>query len=265
MKLALCAGSFAADIESGRITIYDLLEVAEKYKFEALEIREDLLQNKQEDLMKIRQLSAVKGLHLIYAWKLWPLNTDLESMKEIAALVKQGIDDTVTIGAELFKIGFGPVGNLEELTEVHIDIVKDFAAYAEKRKVVICLENADKDLGGSAETIKELLIKVNSENLKTTYDCGNYAIRGDDPVKALKTLGSLIGYVHLKDVKTRETKPTWLGNGNIDFDGVFGGLKDIAFDGYNCFEFIMCMDRLCEIEESLKFCQPWIKVDLQRI
>ncbi|MSR05457.1 MAG: sugar phosphate isomerase/epimerase [Gemmatimonadetes bacterium] len=62
------------------------------------------------------------------------------------------------------------------------------------------------------------------------YDTGNSAALGYDPEEEIRTLGALIGNIHIKDrIMGGTTVP--LGQGNTDFPRVFRALHSIGYRG----------------------------------
>jgi len=253
MKIALCSGSFKPEVNDHTCTIYDILVIAEKYGFSGLEVREDLLNNKPADLPHLQKLAAEKGMALIYACLNWPVNKDVSVMQENAQTLIQRMDEAVVLGSSLLKTGFGPVDNLVEMTNAHFKVLAGLAEAAETRNIMLCLENSDKSSGSNAYTIREILEKVNSTSLRVTYDGGNLAAAGKDPVAALEILVDHVAYVHLKDFQKGETVYTYMGNGDVNYAEIFRILRDSEYRGYGCFEFPMKTNRLIEVEKSLKY------------
>jgi sugar phosphate isomerase/epimerase len=253
MLIALCAGSFKQEVQEGKITVYDIYDIAVRYGFDGLEIREDLLENKPSDLPYLKSLAADSGIGLIYAYMNWPVDKDLVTMKRNVPCILQHLDEAVILGAKVMKTGFGPVDDLYELTEAHFEVLKEIAAGAKAREVILCLENSDKTSGSNAAVIRDIVTKVNSPFFKITYDGGNFAIVGKDPVQALKTMAENVSYVHLKDVKKGEMVNTYMGNGDVDYPSIFGILQTCGYSGYGCFEFSMNTGRMNEIEKSFEY------------
>lgn len=253
MKLALCAGSFVEDIRKKRITLEEVLRLAGEYAFPAVEIREDLLGEKAKELPQIRVLAEKLNIELVYASKIWPLNNDVAKMEEAASNTLVGIEDARLLGADTYKIGFGPIDSLLDLGEKQYSVFNSIVESAEKRKVTVCLENTNRELGGRPNLLREFLQRVDSAYIKTCFDSGNFALWGQDPVEAARELTDFIGYVHVKDLKKGESDTTWLGNGDIDFPRLFESFRTQGYEGYICFEFLMSVDRLEEIRKSLDY------------
>lgn len=96
---------------------------------------------------------------------------------------------------------------------------------AEKNDVKLTLET---DL--APDSFKELLSRLNHPNIKANYDTGNSASLGYDVREELKTFGSWISNIHIKDRKLHgKTVP--LGDGDTNFDLFFSELKKINYTG----------------------------------
>jgi sugar phosphate isomerase/epimerase len=253
MKIALCSGSFKPEIAGGTCTVYDILTIAEKYGFSGLEVREDILNNKPADLPKLKELATEKDIELIYAYVNWPVNKDVVAMQENAMTLIQRMDEAVALGSSLLKTGFGPVDNFDELKSGHFKVLEELAEAAETRNITLCLENSDKSSGSNASTIRDIVARVNSASLQITYDAGNFAIAGKNPVAALETMLEHVAYVHLKDVKKGEMVNTYMGNGDVDYAAIFRILQAVGYRGYGCFEFSMNTGRLIEVEKSISY------------
>ena len=261
IKFTLCSGSFKPEIMEGKCTIFDIFAIAQKFGFAGFEVREDLLEDKPADLPRLKKLAEEHGIALIYAYMNWPLNKDASVMQENVPPLLQRMDEAVTLGANIMKTGFGPIDGLGELTDVHFRVLKEIARAAEIRNIILCLENSDKSSGSDAAAIRDIVAGVNSASLKITYDAGNFAIAGKDPVAALETMMEHVAYIHLKDVKKGESANTYMGNGDVDYPAIFRILQAMGFHGYGCFEFSMNTGRLDEIGKSFEyireiFCSP---------
>lgn len=121
--------------------------------------------------------------------------------------------------------------------------------YAGQRGVFVTLEDFPNPLTPYCTIAEMRWLLENVPGLRLTYDNGNWMIGGDDPVTALKTLGSYVINVHLKDW---EVKPeaegmhlpdgTFIrggkhGRGLIDQKAVLAELKAQGYGGYMAFEY----------------------------
>lgn len=121
--------------------------------------------------------------------------------------------------------------------------------YAGQRGVLVTLEDFPNPLTPYC-TINEMRwLLQNVPGLRLTYDNGNWMIGGDDPVKALKELGSYAINVHLKDWepdpnsdRIQMSDGRWVrggkhGQGLIDQKAVLAELKAQGYGGYMAFEY----------------------------
>ncbi len=117
--------------------------------------------------------------------------------------------------------GKGAMTTNDELDYV-ADALKEPAAEAEKAGILLGLENTN-----SAEQNARILDRVHSRALKVYYDVGNSTNNGWEVIKEIRWLGKdRICQFHLKD------NPGYLGEGKIDFPGVFKAIADIGFHGF---------------------------------
>lgn len=112
--------------------------------------------------------------------------------------------------------------------------LQEVADWGAKNGIKIVLEN---HRGGLVETVDsslKLLQMIARENVGISYDPGNvYHAGAEYRVEAIKKLGRAIFYVQIKDVdETADEKYPLLGEGKVDYDSVFQGLKEIGYPGY---------------------------------
>ena len=111
----------------------------------------------------------------------------------------------------------------------------------------IALENVVGNIVHDFPTIQKMYSMVNNKHLKMTMDPSHFHMYKSDIPAAIKWLGKdRIAHVHVKDAIGDVTNGTqfpkeWifpiLGEGNIDFNGFFGALDDIGYDGFMSIEF----------------------------
>jgi len=113
------------------------------------------------------------------------------------------------------------------------DKLREAAHKAEKRGVILLLENEPACNTATGEEAGRTLGAVRSPNLMLNWDAGNAASRGEvaypDGYSHLPK--NRIGYLHCKDVIRNDGKYEWMkmGGGIIDWVGQYSALKK---DGY---------------------------------
>ena len=113
------------------------------------------------------------------------------------------------------------------------DKLREAAKKAEKRGVILLLENEPACNTATGEEAGRTLGAVRSPNLMLNWDAGNAASRGEIayPDGHSHIPKNRIGYLHCKDVIHNDGKYEWMkmGGGIIDWVGQYSALKK---DGY---------------------------------
>ena len=193
---------------------------------------------------------------------------------------KAAIDLTVRLGASHCRTlsgqrfpGLTPADGLART----IEGIRRALDYAEKRGVVLCLENHYKDgtwrypeFAQPQEIFLEILDRIDSPSLGVQYDPSNATVGGYDPIAFLERVKHRVVTVHASDrylepgaslevlreqdgstgyaaaLKHGET-----GTGLNDYDAIFRILADVKFDGWISIE--DGMNGLDEIRRSAEF------------
>ncbi len=95
-------------------------------------------------------------------------------------------------------------------------------------------------IGESPAEVAVIMKKADPKAVKFLMETGHWAAAGGDPVKAIREYGKSIVNLHIKDVvdKAPDEKDkkkyrfVELGQGKVDFKGVFAALKAIKFNGW---------------------------------
>jgi len=139
--------------------------------------------------------------------------------------LEQTIDATAALGAKDILVAFFGKGNLKGNPEAKartIEIVKSVADRAEKKGVVLGLENTL-----SAEENIEMVEKIGSPSVRVYYDIGNSNNNGYDVPKEIRLLGTkYISMIHFKD------GPALLGQGQINMAAVAQAVREIGYAGW---------------------------------
>ena len=108
----------------------------------------------------------------------------------------------------------------------------------------LVFHNHMNQIGEQPQEVAAILAATTPANVKVLLDTGHWAAAGADPVAAVRTYGKRIQVLHIKDVKDKEPgvgadgKPgkkyefVELGQGKVDFKGVFKALKATGFNGW---------------------------------
>jgi sugar phosphate isomerase/epimerase len=150
-------------------------------------------------------------------------------------------------------------------------------AYAERRDVILCLENHYKDgtwqypeFAQAEDVFLEILDRVDSPRLGVQYDPSNAIVGGYDPIKFLEKVLPRVVTMHasdrslapgatLDDLRSSDGKTGYsdklrhgeVGKGLIDYDTIFRMLAGAGFSGWISVE--DGMNGLDELQRSVEF------------
>lgn len=184
------------------------------------------MQLRKPDVQKA-YLNAAKNTGVeIASLALGELNrVPLKSDPRAAAWLAQSVAVCKALGLTVTMPAFFGRGTLEMSNTKEIDhvvrVLTDVASKAEKKKVIIGLENTL-----SAEDNMKIIERVGSPAVQVYYDTGNSHARGRDIYQEIRTLGKLICEFHAKD------GPHMLGQGPIDFAKVRKAIDQIGYGGW---------------------------------
>jgi L-ribulose-5-phosphate 3-epimerase len=104
---------------------------------------------------------------------------------------------------------------------------------AEKADVIIAVEEVWNKFLLSPLEMNTYVDSFGSPYLRAYFDVGNVMFYGF-PQDWIRTLGSRICRVHVKDFKVEKNTYSWenLGNGAVDWPEVRSALREIGYDGY---------------------------------
>jgi sugar phosphate isomerase/epimerase len=127
-----------------------------------------------------------------------------------------------------------------------IPALKSITAYAEKKGVVLVIENHGY-IGNASSELLDILKEVGSSHLRILLDFGNFLLVGEDPLDGVRALAPFTVHVHIKDFRIlppdappqevftkdgRYLVPAVVGEGDLDIEGALKILKESGYNGY---------------------------------
>ena len=211
----------------------DEFRIVSEIGFDALELIFDGPENPLLHKESAQEIQAVaKNSNIILSsvstdyTMFYPLfgETQKESLEVILILIRRCKE----IGIP--RVGISFEDNSSILTETHrneaIVNMKECMALAEELDMIITIETS---LHGV--NLKKFIASVGSQNLKVNFDTGNSCAYGEDVAKELLFLDKLIDGIHIKDRTRLFGTTVSLGQGDVDFPGVFSAIKEIGYAG----------------------------------
>lgn len=180
--------------------------------------------------------------------------SDPERRKAQLEDITNSVDMAARLGAKVVRAFSGDKEqsvSYEQAKQWIIDGLKEAAAYAADRGIVICLENHGL-FAGKADQVLEVIREVGSPALKSTFDTGNFLLVDDDPNEAVRKLKHDVAHVHFKDFqKVDENYEGHVyksisgeryigkvpGEGTVDLRYILTELKKTGYDGWLTVEY----------------------------
>jgi sugar phosphate isomerase/epimerase len=193
---------------------------------------------------------------------------------------KAAIDLTVRLGAKHCRTLSGqryPELSRKDGIARTVEGIKRSVEYAERRNVILCMENHYKDgtwrypeFAQPEYIFLEIIAQIDSPNFGVQYDPSNAFVGGFDPVRFLEKVKHRVVTMHasdrylapgatLEDLKLGDgatgyasaLKHGETGKGLNDYDAIFRILVDAGFNGWISVE--AGMEGLAEIARSVEF------------
>jgi sugar phosphate isomerase/epimerase len=190
--------------------------------------------------------------------------SDAGQLAEQLAASKEWIDIAADLRAPVCRV-FGGGRKKDEEVAVQLsrtcDALKEVAAHAEAKGVVMALENHG-GFPSSGEEQAEMIETVGSKALGATIDVGNYLSGGQEGIDGTKAAARHSRYVHFKDcmkLPTGETPWGWkpksctVGVGAVDHEACLRVLKEAGYSGWVALEYEGPSPERIGVEESLYF------------
>ena len=181
-----------------------------------------------EDYTTMETISATGGIAPDETW-----DENWENIPKIAEIAARLGLNLVT-----FHAGFLPHDDKDPAyTKLHhrLDLIAD----------VFAAKNIDLGFETGQETAPELLEflrKLGRANVGVNFDPANMILYDKgNPIAALRTLGTWLKQVHIKDATRTKVPGTWgeevpAGTGEVPWNEFFRTLKELNFSGYCCIE-----------------------------
>ncbi|MEX1232755.1 MAG: sugar phosphate isomerase/epimerase [Planctomycetaceae bacterium] len=166
-----------------------------------------------------------------------PISPQAAVRKAALSRLKKVVDICAAMGADKlcgpFHSALGEFtgkGRTEEEWKRGQDVLAKLADHAEKRGVTLVLEYLNRFecyFLNCAEDCSRFTREVNHKHLKMMYDTFHANIEEKDIKKALKTCADQMVHVHISE-NDRSTP----GEGGVDWNTSFAGLREINYDGW---------------------------------
>ncbi len=156
-------------------------------------------------------------------------SSDQDVVSQAKEDIKAAIGWARELGASIILVPFFGKGEIitQEDFERAVEAFRELCPKAEAFGIKLCYEGTL-----PAQRIKEMASAVGSPaGFGCYFDLANIVCRGLDTATEIRTLGSLVSQVHIKDCLVG-TGDCHLGHGFVDFAESSKALREIGFDGW---------------------------------
>lgn len=228
------AHAFVWEAEWNDVTGRRVISEAARIGLDFVEI--PLLHPESFDGPGTKSLLDDHGIYATYSLGL-PSDASLPEKPAAAeAFLKSAVDAVESAGGKVLTgVLYGTLGELSGRPPRDADYVAiaavlgRIARYAEEKGIRLGIEPVNRYetfLVNTAEQAIALLDRIGSDNMFVHLDTYHLNIEEKSFGDAIRLAGSRMGYVHLSE--SHRGTP---GEGTVDWDDVFGGLRDIGFTG----------------------------------
>jgi sugar phosphate isomerase/epimerase len=221
--------------------IFDDLNFAIENEFNCLEIGirsyEDLVL-RSETIKKIRDISGKNDISLILhpPWSL-PISSPFPEIRgAVVKVAKKSIVLAKKLDADhlVLHSGYKEVSGpaAAKNYEILVKNLKEIIKFGRKYGIKIGLENSDLHSHGMCIQVEDLLEVINAvRGLKIVFDIGHANTTKTGPVKYFKKIKHFVINMHLHDNDGKTDSHLLIGEGNVNFNGLFNECKKVKYYG----------------------------------
>lgn len=280
MKLGVSSYSFLQAIQSGDMTIFDVMDWIKENGGEHIEIVPIgfTLDDNEELVEAIRKKASSIGIDISnYAIGANFIDKNEEEYQAEIERVKKQVDIAHALGVKKMRHDVASrnpkdatITQFQKDLPAIVNACREIADYAVQYNITTSVENHGFHVQ-HADRVHQIVDMVDRENFKTTLDIGNFLCVDEDPLSSVQRNISIASMVHFKDfyVRPHDRHPGsgWfqsaagnylrgaiVGQGDIHIPHVMKAVKASGYDGYLSLEF-----------EGMEDCRTGIKIGLENI
>lgn len=243
IELSLSMYSMHRTIKAQSWDTMDFLQFCHAENYRRVELLAHFWEDVQAELETV--VSALRSLKIgvsSYAVSNNFVSTDSTLRKQALLKITDAFPIAERLGTKIIRVFSGSLVegiSFEEANNWIIAGLKEACREAEGVGMTLCLENHGK-LAGKGAQVKEIIDRVNSPALRSTFDTGNFLLVDENPLDALRELTGYIDHVHFKDFK-QAPHGRYKSIGMRTYEGVPAGegdaqlfaiLQMLVFSGY---------------------------------
>ena len=160
-----------------------------------------------------------------------------------------------------FRIAVDPEFRWDEQWRVLVDTFKRCAWAAQRAGLPFCLEPRVGEIISNTDALLRLMDHVNAPNFGAVLDTAHQHAQKEILPLSVEKLGSRIMYLHVADNDGKINEHKALGEGTVDWQGIFTALAKHHFDGYVAID----IGRLPDMDDAMRRSIAYLKHLLPRL
>jgi sugar phosphate isomerase/epimerase len=155
----------------------------------------------------------------------------ISSIPPLAFVGDTPYKDGVAYG-QRYQVKVDPAFRWDDVWGWLTDSMGACADEADRAGLTLCLEPRVGEIISNTDALLRLMEAVDSDNFGAVLDTGHLNAQKEILPLSVEKLGSRIHYVHASDNDGQTNQHLALGQGTVDWDGIFLALKKHEFAGY---------------------------------
>lgn len=133
---------------------------------------------------------------------------------------------------EQYRVQVDPAFSWEQLWEVLVESTRRCAAIAGDANLRLSMEPRVGEIISNTDALLRLMDAVDDDNFFAVLDTGHQHAQKELLPLSVEKLNGRIAYLHVSDNDGRTNEHRELGQGTVDWEGLFTALEKHSFDGY---------------------------------
>jgi len=282
IKIAAFPKCYIEDISSGKMSLFNWIDMATTLEVEGLELYSKFLENFDTNYLKqVRRYIEEKNFKMpMMCYSPDFTLPEKEKRKEEVRKQKEIIKVTHELGGRFCRVLSGqkrPGIKIEDGIKWVVEAIQECLITAIECDIILVIENHYKDsywkypeFAQKKEVFLSIINRIDSPNFGVQYDPSNAIVAGDDPIELLNIIKHRVRTIHASDrylekgTTLDELKQSdgtigyssklchgVTGKGLNDYETIFSILRQIDFSGWISIE--DGMNGIEEIKESISF------------
>lgn len=254
MKVSLSMWSVHKYWYDGTWSVLDFIDFVASTNATGVELLDIFWKNQKEELPLVKESLRKYNLQIpCYAADNNFVSHDKNERDKQLQILIDAVDTASHLQAPIVRVFSGntnPSVSFEDGMKYILEGLKEATKYAESKNITLCIENHGQ-FAGRSDQILEIIKRIGSPALRSTFDSGNFLLVDQNPMDAILELKDCVKHVHIKDffkvnAPGEQIIPSLKGDyylgkiageGEVNLPFILQTLKDSGYNGWYTVEF----------------------------